>query len=202
MKNLLLAAALLVLLLPAVAPAAPPPVGKPAPGFTLTDSNGKTHSLSDFKGKFVVLEWVNFDCPFVRKHYASGNMQELQKTYTGKGVVWLSICSSAPGKQGHFAGSELTDRIKEERAVPTAYLVDDDGTVGKRYEAKTTPHMFVISPEGTLLYAGAIDDTPSTDRDAIATAKNYVRSALDASLAGKPVAVSSTKSYGCSVKYK
>ena len=184
------------------APAAPPRVDKPAPGFTLMDSEGKNHSLADFRGKYVVLEWVNYDCPFVRKHYRSGNMQQLQKTYTGKGVMWLSICSSAPGKQGHFAADELKERIAEEKAMPTAYLVDPEGTVGKEYEAKTTPHMFVINPEGTLIYAGAIDDIASTDVDDIGEATNYVKAAIDAAQAGQPVAVKSTKSYGCSVKYK
>lgn len=181
---------------------APPKLDKPAPGFTLTDSEGKEHSLADFKGKYVVLEWVNYDCPFVRKHYRSGNMQQLQKTYRDKGVVWLSICSSAPGKQGHFELDDLKERIAEEEATPTAYLIDADGIVGKEYEAKTTPHMFVINPEGNLIYAGAIDDIASTDRDDIDKATNYVKAALDAGMAGEPVVVQSTKSYGCSVKYK
>jgi peroxiredoxin len=182
--------------------AAPPKVDQAAPEFTLTDSNGKQHSLSDFHGKFVVLEWVNYDCPFVRKHYGSRNMQRLQRAYTEKDVVWLSICSSAPGKQGYFEPDELQARIIEEDAVPTAYLIDADGAVGKLYEARTTPHMFVISPKGILLYAGAIDDIASTDVDDVPKATNYVRTALDAALAGKPVTTTSTKSYGCSVKYK
>lgn len=182
--------------------AAAPKVGSPAPGFSLVDSEGKDHALTDFKGKFVVLEWVNYDCPFVRKHYRSGNMQNLQKEYTGKGVVWLSICSSAPGKQGYFESGDLNDRIKEEKARPSAYLIDAEGTVGKLYEAKTTPHMFVINPEGTLVYAGAIDDIASTDTDDLPGATNYVKAALDAAQAGKPVATRSTKSYGCSVKYR
>jgi len=174
----------------------------PAPEFTLVDSEGSRHSLSDFKGKWVVLEWVNYDCPFVRKHYGSGNMQKLQKTYTGKGVVWLSVCSSAPGKQGHFSGSELKERIAKEKGAQTAYLVDEEGTVGKAYDAKTTPHMFIVDPKGTLAYAGGIDDIASTSQDDIARAENYVSMALDAALAGKPIATKGSKPYGCSVKYK
>lgn len=176
-------------------------VDSPAPNFTLTDVAGKTHSLADYKGKFVVLEWVNFDCPFVRKHYGGRNMQTLQATYTKKDVVWLSICSSAKGKQGYFEGKELTDRIAKEGLSSTAYLIDTDGKVGKMYGAKTTPNMYVINPEGVLVYAGAIDDTPSPNPDDIKTAKNYVQMALDASMAGKPVATKATAPYGCGVKY-
>lgn len=174
----------------------------PAPEFTLVDSEGSRHSLSDFQGKWVVLEWVNYDCPFVRKHYGSGNMQKLQKTYTDKGVVWLSVCSSAPGKQGHFSGSELKERIAKEKGAQTAYLVDEEGTVGKAYDAKTTPHMFIVDPKGTLVYAGGIDDIASTNQDDIAKSVNYVSSALDAAMAGKPIATKGSKPYGCSVKYK
>jgi hypothetical protein len=177
-------------------------VDEPAPAFTLRDAAGKTHSLADYKGKLVVLEWVNFGCPFVRKHYDSGNMQHLQQMAAGKGVIWLSICSSAPGKQGHFAGPELTDKIAAERSAASAYLVDEDGTVGKIYEAKTTPHMFLIDRSGTLIYAGGIDDIASTRQEDIAGATNYVQKALDAALAGKPVETKTSKPYGCSVKYK
>jgi peroxiredoxin len=176
-------------------------VDSPAPNFTLTDVAGKTHSLADFKGKFVVLEWVNFDCPFVKKHYGAKNMQSLQAAYIKKDVVWLSICSSAKGKQGYFEGKDLTDRITKEGLSSTAYLIDTDGTVGKMYGAKTTPNMYVINPEGTLVYAGAIDDTPTPNPDDIKTAKNYVQLALDASMAGKPVATKATAPYGCGVKY-
>ena len=176
-------------------------VGEKAPGFTLVDSNGMEHSLSDFEGKYVVLEWVNYDCPFVRKHYNSGNMQSLQKEYTEKGVVWLTICSSAPGKQGNFSNEEINSRSKEHGANFTAYLVDASGEVGKMYGAKTTPHMYVISPEGTLVYAGGIDDTPSTDVDDIETATNYVSAALDTAMNGEEIAVKVSKPYGCSVKY-
>ncbi len=176
-------------------------IDKPAPNFTLKDVEGKSHSLADFKGKFVVLEWINFDCPFVGKHYHSGNMQKLQQTYTAKGVVWLAICSSAPGKQGHFTTEVIKKRLAEAKAAPTAYLIDADGTAGKLYGAKTTPHMFIIDPKGTLVYAGGIDDIRSTDVADIAKAKNYVAAALDEALAGKPVTEKVTTPYGCSVKY-
>ncbi len=177
-------------------------VDAPAPAFTLVDQNGKSHSLSDFKGKVVVLEWVNFGCPFVRKHYDSGNMQKLQKNYTAKGVVWLSVSSSATGKQGHFEADELKQRLTTEKAAPTAYLIDADGTVGKAYGAKTTPHMYVINKEGVLVYEGAIDDIASTDVDDVAKAKNYVSASVEAVMAGKEVPVKWSKPYGCGVKYR
>jgi peroxiredoxin len=177
-------------------------VDAPAPAFALTDQNGTLRSLSDFKGKVVVLEWLNFGCPFVRKHYDSGNMQKLQKEYTAKGVVWLSVISSAPGKQGYFEADELRKRLATEKAVPTASLIDADGTVGKAYGAKTTPHMFVIDTDGVLVYSGAIDDIPSTDVEDVARAKNHVSASLDALMAGNEVPVKSTKPYGCGVKYR
>ena len=177
-------------------------VGSRAPEFTLPDADGTKHSLSDFKGKYVVLEWVNYDCPFVRKHYRSGNMPALQKTYTEEGVVWLSVCSSAPGKQGYFKTEELKERMATEKAAPTAYLVDPEGSVGRTYGAKTTPHMFIINPEGTLIYAGGIDNIPSTKTEDLEKATNYVRSTLDAAMDGKDVSVTSSAPYGCSVKYK
>ena len=176
-------------------------VGKAAPDFTLVDSNGQSHTLSSYKGKHVVLEWVNFGCPFVNKHYGSGNMQRLQKAYTGKGVVWLSVNSSAQGKQGFHAPAELNALLKEKGAAPSAYLIDTDGKVGHLYGARTTPHMFVVDPKGTLLYAGGIDDRPSTDQADIEGATNYVAAALDQALAGKAVTVATSKPYGCSVKY-
>lgn len=175
--------------------------GKPAPDFKLADSKGVEHSLNEYRGKYVVLEWVNYECPFVGKHYRSGNMQALQKEYTGKGVIWLSICSSAPGKQGYYEGKELTERIRSMQAEPTAYLVDAKGEVGQLYEAKATPTMVVIGPDGTLLYEGGIDDIASTNVEDIPRAHNFVREVLDAALAGKPVPVSSSRAYGCSVKY-
>jgi hypothetical protein len=184
----------------AVAVAAPE-IGKPAPEFTLTDSAGTSHKLSDFKGKVVVLEWLNHGCPFVKKHYDEGNMQKLQKKYTGEGVVWLSIVSSAPGKQGHMT-AEDTNKTKEEKgAAPTAVLLDEDGKVGQLYEAKVTPELFIINPEGALVYAGGIDDKKSTDPADIATSTNFVAQALDEILAGKPVSMAKTAAYGCSVKY-
>ncbi len=177
-------------------------IDEPAPDFTLKDSNGKEHSLSDFQGKYVVLEWINFGCPFVKKHYNSNNMQSLQKKYTDQDVVWLSICSSAEGKQGYFESDELNGKLKEKGAAMTAYLIDESGEVGHMYNAKTTPHMYIVNPEGILVYAGGIDDKPSTDTDDIEGAVNYVSTALDALLAGETVEHKVTKPYGCSVKYK
>jgi len=176
-------------------------VGKPAPPIELRDSDGKAVRLDAFKGKFVVLEWVNFGCPFVGKYYGSGNMQKLQKKYTGEGVVWLSICSSAPGKQGYVTGPEAKKLEEEKGAAPSRFLLDPKGTVGKSYGAKTTPHMFVIDPKGIVVYNGAIDDKPSTNRDDIATAKSYLAAALDASMSGKKVEIAVSQPYGCSVKY-
>lgn len=177
-------------------------VDEAAPDFSLTDASAKKHSLSDFKGKWVVLEWVNFGCPYVRKHYDSGNMQSLQKAYTAKDVVWLSVCSSAPGRQGYYEGEDLVAQIKEEGSFATAYLIDSEGTVGKTYEAKTTPHVYVINPEGVLVYAGGIDNIASSNKDDIKKATNYVRETLDAAMAGKEIAVKGSRPYGCSVKYK
>ncbi len=178
-------------------------IGQPAPAWTLTDSNGTTHNLADFKGKFVVLEWINYDCPFVKKFYEkSGEMPKLQKEYREKGVVWLAICSSAPGTQGHFATDALNARSEKEGFAGDAYLVDESGTVGKAYGARTTPHMYVINPEGVLVYNGAIDSIRSTGADDITKADNYVRAALDAAMAGNPVETATTTAYGCSVKYK
>ena len=176
-------------------------IGQPAPNFKLSSATGKEHSLSDYKGKWVVLEWINLQCPFVLKHYKSENMQTLQQNYTKKEVVWLSICSSAPGKQGNFSGDELTAKIKEVSSSSTAYLIDGDGKVGHTYGAKTTPHMFIIDPKGVLVYAGAIDDKPSVKLEDVKGATNFVAAALDAGLAKKVIKVSSTVSYGCSVKY-
>lgn len=176
-------------------------IGAAAPQFTLTDSNGVKHSLADFKGKFVVLEWWNPDCPYVVKHYSTKNMQGLQDKYTQKGVVWLTINSSAPDKQGHLTPSEANELVKERGIKSTAVLFDPDGSVGKAYGARTTPHMFVISPDQKLIYAGAIDDNSSSRPSTIAGAKNYVAAALDAGMSGNQVAVSASEPYGCSVKY-
>lgn len=180
---------------------AAPQVGSPAPEFTGKDSNGQSHKLADFKGKFVVLEWLNHGCPFVKKHYDSGNMQKLQKEFTGKDVVWISVVSSAPGKQGHMSAEETNKAKDEKGAAPTAIILDEDGTIGKLYGATVTPEMFVINPEGVLIYAGAIDDKKSTDPDDVATAKNLVAQALNEALDGKPVSEATSKAYGCSVKY-
>lgn len=176
-------------------------VGEKAPDFSLADSHGKTRTLSSFKGKFVVLEWTNHKCPFVEKHYGSGNLQSLQKEATGKGVVWLSVISSAPGKQGHVSAAQANELTAARDAVPTAVLLDPSGDVGRRYEAKTTPHLFIIAPDGTLIYKGGIDSVPSADPADIAKAKPYVKTALSEALAGKPVSEPVTRPYGCSVKY-
>jgi peroxiredoxin len=176
-------------------------VGKEAPDFVLTDTNGKTHHLSDYKGKYIVLEWYQPDCPFVRKHYNSGNMQALQKEYVAKGVVWLSIDSSAAGQEGNYPSTELNQIAAKNGAARTALLLDADGKVGHLYGAKTTPDMYIINPQGVLVYQGAIDDKPSTDLTDVKAAKNYVKSALNAVMGGQTVATASTRPYGCSVKY-
>ena len=176
-------------------------VGKEAPDFTLTDSKGNTHSLSDFEGKVVVLEWINFGCPFVKKHYDSDNMQKLQEKYTEKDVVWLAVCSSAPGRQGHMSSGKINEHAEEHDAGWTAYLIDENGAVGKKYGAKTTPHMYIVDTDGTLVYAGGIDDKPSTDKSDIPESTNYVDEALSEILSDDEVSKSVTKPYGCSVKY-
>lgn len=178
-----------------------PTVGQPAPAFTAVDSHGKTVSLADFKGRPVVLEWSNDGCPFVQKHYKSGNMQALQKAYTARNVAWLTVLSSAPGKQGHVDGAGADRLFSERGAAPTAVLLDASGALGKRYDAKTTPHLFVIDGNGVLAYAGAIDSIPSADAEDVAKATPYLQQALDAVLAGKPVAQPATPPYGCSIKY-
>lgn len=180
---------------------AAPIVGRPAPQFTATDSNGKSHALADFKGKTVVLEWTNDGCPYVKKHYGSGNMQKLQQEVKAAGGVWLSIISSAPGKQGYVQGAGANQLTSSRSANPTAVLLDPVGAVGRAYEAQTTPHMFVIDPAGTLRYMGAIDDQPSTDVATISTARNYLREAFKAVSSGGKVAETATDPYGCSVKY-
>jgi peroxiredoxin len=177
-------------------------VGEPAPAFTLTDLAGKSHQLADFKGKTVVLEWTNPECPFVVKHYeSSGNLPATQKAATADGVVWLQINSAAAGKQGDYDVAAVQAWLAKNQAAATAYLRDRDGKVGKAYGAKTTPHLYVINPEGVLVYQGAIDSKRSTDAKDIADAENYVKSALAALKAGKPVATPSTQPYGCGVKY-
>ncbi len=175
--------------------------GAKAPDFSLTDVDGKTRSLSEFAGKFVVLEWINHSCPFVVKHYDSGNMQNLQKTYTDKGVVWLSINSSAEGKEGSMSAEDWKKIQAEKNSAATDTLLDADGKVGKLYGAQTTPHMYIVNPEGNLIYQGAIDSVKSTDAADIPKSQNYVQSALDEAMNGKEVSTPSTKAYGCSVKY-
>lgn len=172
-----------------------------APDFSLPDVEGTVHSLSSFRGKYVVLEWFNHDCPFVVKHYVGDNMQSLQRDYTGQGVVWLSICSSAPGKQGHYPPEKQAELAREKKSAATAVLLDPEGAVGRAYGAKTTPHMFVIDPEGRVIYQGAIDSVPSTNPEDIPGAENHVRAALDAALHGKEIVRNVTAPYGCSVKY-
>ncbi|MBC7428567.1 MAG: redoxin domain-containing protein [Bacteriovorax sp.] len=172
-----------------------------APDFKLKDIQGKEHNLSDFKGKWVVLEWFNKDCPFIRKHYDSNNMQTLQAKYTAMGVVWLSVKSSAKGSQGYELGPDSVKTVERLKAHPSYVLMDDKGVVGRMYGAKTTPHMFVISPEQKVAYSGAIDDNDSSDPATTKAAKNYVAAALDSGMSGKVIAVAATKPYGCGVKY-
>ncbi len=193
--------ALILSLLCAGAALATPLPGDTAPDFSLTDLQGQKHSLSDYKGKYVVLEWNNPECPFVQKHYNSGNMPRLQQEERAKGVVWLTINSAAPGNEGNLPTDEIEKFLNGDHANPTAYLRDPSGSVGHLYGAKTTPHMFVIDAGGKLIYEGGIDNKPTPDPADIATATNYVRAALDASMSGKPVAVATSRPYGCSVKY-
>ena len=183
------------------AQAATATVGQAAPDFTALDALGKSHKLSDFKGKHVVLEWTNPGCPFVVKHYG-GNMQALQAEFTTKGVVWLSINSTAVNASDYLAPAQLAAWKTEKKAASTAMLMDESGKIGQLYSAKTTPHMYIISPQGVLVYAGAIDSVPSARVDDIKTATNYIRQGLNQALAGKAIVTSSTRPYGCSVKYK
>lgn len=181
--------------------AAAPVVGQAAPNFRLADVNGKPVTLSDFRGKTVVLEWNNPGCPFVKKHYDSGNMQKAQAAAAKDGVVWLTINSGAPGKQGHMSGAEAKAFVAKAGAKPAAYLVDPRGVVGKAYDAKTTPHMYIIDKAGTLVYAGGIDDKPTANPADINGARNHVLAAMSELKAGKAVSVASSRPYGCSVKY-
>ena len=176
-------------------------IGKPAPAFDRPDTNGTPQRLADYAGNIVVLEWKNHDCPFVKKHYGGGNMQTLQKELRDQGIVWLSVISSAPGKQGHVSAKDANNIAAAEASHASAIILDPDGTLGKAYGAKTTPHMFVINATGQLAYMGAIDDKRSADQADIAGAKNYVRTAVTELLAGKAVTNPATSPYGCSVKY-
>ena len=190
---------------PLLAQAATAAVGQAAPEFSAVDTAGKSHKLSDFKGKLVVLEWTNPGCPFVRKHYsgdAGGNMQSLQKEFTGKGVVWLAINSTETGSADYLAPAKLAGWMGEKQAQPSATLMDESGKIGQLYSAKTTPHMYIINPQGVLVYAGSIDSVASARVDDIKTASNYIRQGLSEALGAKPISMANTKPYGCSVKYK
>jgi len=178
-----------------------PRIGEPAPDFSAMASNGKTYRLSDFRGKFVVLEWHNNGCPYTRKHYESGNMQRLQKEWTAKGVAWFTVISSAPGTQGYMTPDQENAYITKMGAAPTAALLDPNGDLGHLYDAKTTPHMIIINPQGIVIYDGAIDDHATSDANDIPNSKNYVSMALEDAMAGKPVSVQTSKPYGCTVKY-
>jgi peroxiredoxin len=180
----------------------PPPVGSTAPDFSLTDAAGKTHSLADYKGKYVVLEWFNPECPFVKKHYGGGNMQNLQKEFTSKGVAWLIIDSNAPGTEGNVSPEQAQKVTSAWKTHHTAFLLDTDGKIGRAYGAKNTPNMVIISPGGKIVYEGAIDSKATPNPADIPNSTNYVKAALDESLAGKAVSNPKTKPYGCSVKYK
>lgn len=197
-------AATLVLASVAVAPLAQASasIGAPAPDFSLVDSHGKTHALAELAGKVVVLEWTNHDCPFVGKHYDAGNMQALQRDYTDRGVVWLTVISSAPGTQGHVSPAEANELTRSRNAAPTAVLFDPEGTAGRAYGAVTTPHMYVVDAGGKLVYAGGIDSIRSVAQADVPKATPYVKLALDEVLAGKAVSTPSTRPYGCSIKYR
>lgn len=177
-------------------------VGEPAPGFEGVDTTGKVQRLADYRGKTVVLEWTNHDCPFVRKHYSAGNMQDQQREAATQGVVWLSIVSSAPGKQGHVSPGEADELTRKRNAQPHAVILDAEGKIGRAYTAKTTPHMFIIDAAGTLVYMGGIDSITTANPDDVSRATQYVRVALQEMAAGKPVGTAVTKPYGCSVKYR
>lgn len=181
---------------------AAPAVGQKAPDFVAMDTRGKQHQLSDFAGKYVVLEWTNPGCPFVRKHYGSGNMPATQKAATAKGVVWLAINSTERASSDYLQPAALDSWMKTQSAAPTAVLMDEDGTIGQAYGARTTPHIFIIDPKGTLVYAGGIDSIPSARPDDIKTATNYVNQALGEAFGGRPISAAATRPYGCSIKYK
>ncbi len=181
---------------------ATPVVGELAPGFTLVDSYGENHVLSNYRGSRVILEWTNHECPYVRKHYRSGNMQRLQRDATEDGIIWLTIISSAPGRQGHISDNQANLLTASRGAYPDAVLFDPEGTVGRAYDARTTPHMYIIDAEGVLRYMGAIDDQPTTRRSSVEGATNYVRLALADMDAGRDVEITETTAYGCSIKYR
>ena len=200
LARLLAAAAGLALL--ASSAVAAPKIGEPAPEFRSVDLQGAERSLAEFRGKTVVLEWTNHECPYVRKHYESGNMQSLQKAATGEGVVWLSLISSPQGAQGHVSAPEAKQLTESRDAAPSAVLLDPEGKVGRLYDARVTPHMYVIDAKGVLRYAGAIDDKPTSNPASLQGASNYVQAALADVAAGRPVATSTTRAYGCTIKYE
>jgi len=197
----LLAGFLIALIMPIAAASAAPQVGKAAPDFSGVDSKGNTVKLSDLRGKTVILEWTNHDCPYVKKHYRTDNMQALQKEAAAKGLVWLSVISSAPGLQGHVSGAEADNLTEKRAAAPNAVILDPKGEIGRLYDARTTPHMYIIKPDGTLAYRGAIDDKPTANDADVAKAVNYVQNALGQLEAGKAVSPAVTRAYGCSIKY-
>ena len=186
----------------AVVAQAAPSVGQPAPDFTLKDATGKTVKLSDFKGRHVVLEWTNPGCPYVQKHYNSGNMPATQKDAADKGVVWLSINSTEKGSGDYLEPAKLVSWMSQRKSQPTLTLMDEEGTAGKAYGARTTPHMYIVDPKGQLVYAGGIDSIPSSNPDDIKKAVNYVRQGLGEALAGRTISAATTRPYGCSIKYK
>jgi len=200
-RRSVLSAVVAVSFVPALPALAAPTVGQPAPAFTAKDADGQTRSLADYKGKVVVLEWTNEGCPYVQKHYKSGAMQKLQKSATGDGVVWLTVVSSAPKAQGYLAPDAAKAWRAKNNAGSTALLIDSSGAVGKAYDARTTPHMYVVDKTGKLAYMGGIDDKPVADPASLNGATNYVSAALDDLKAGRAVATPVTKAYGCSVKY-
>ena len=201
MKHLVKTAAAAGLLAAATAAMANAELNKPAPGFDAVSADGKPVKLDAYKGKTVVLEWTNHECPFVKKHYDSGNIPNLQKDAAGNGVVWLQVISSAPGKQGHVDGATAQKLNSSRKAAPAAVVFDPDGKIGKMYGAQTTPHMFIVNPAGQLVYKGGIDSIPTANKDDLAKAENYVAAALTAVSSGKPVEKANTKPYGCSIKY-
>jgi hypothetical protein len=186
----------------AAAAQAAPSVGQAAPDFTLKDTAGKAVKLSDYRGKYVVLEWTNPGCPYVRKHYNSGNMPATQKEALGKGAVWLSINSTERDSYDYMAPAKLVAWMQERKAQPSAMLMDEEGSAGMAYGARTTPHMYIVDPQGKLVYAGGIDSIPSSNPDDIKKAVNYVKQGLGEALTGKPISASVTRPYGCSIKYK
>jgi hypothetical protein len=177
-------------------------VGELAPAFAVADAYGNTHSISDYEGQFIILEWLNHDCPFVRKHYDGGNMQRLQEKYTDKGVVWLSVISSVPGTQGYLEPDEAQEITKEKNASPTAVLLDTNSAMGRSYDARVTPQMYIIGPDGTLLYNGAIDDRPTARPADLDGAFNYVEAAMTSALNGEEIEITTNTPYGCTVKYE